>query len=209
MMTDYKILESTQSPINGLVVVEDGSGLTKRLTVNGITQSGGVVGKVWQEPLDLVKSIKPKVDRCLILGLGTGTIAKNVLGLWPDVSITGVEIDPVIVGMGQKYFGLNELNIEVVIDNANSFTKRSKEKFDIILFDVYVGNKVPKVFSDATYIKSLKKLIKDGGIIAFNRLFARGYTEEPKAFHQVLQSNFSKVVPVFGEANVIFVCNSS
>ena len=81
MSDEFKVLESTQSPINGLVVVEEGAGLTRRLTVNGITQSGGVVGKVWQEPLELVKSTRSKVDTCLILGLGTGTIAKNIQGL--------------------------------------------------------------------------------------------------------------------------------
>ena len=111
--------------------------------------------------------------------------------------------------MGQKYFGLNELGIKVVIDDAKSFTERSKEKYDLVLFDVYVGNKVPKVFNETAYIKSIKKLTKDGGIIAFNRLFARGYTESSKEFHQVLQSSFSKVIPVFGEANVIFICDSS
>ncbi len=182
MTGEFKVLESIQSSINGLVVVEEGAGLTRRLTVAGITQSGGVVGKVWQEPLELVKSNKPKVDKCLILGLGTGTIAKNVYGLWPDVLVTGVEIDPVIVGMGQKYFGLNELNIKVVIDDANSFTKKSKEKYDLVLFDVYVGNRVPKIFNSNTYIKSLKRLLKSKGIIAFNRLFTRGYTQDSKSF---------------------------
>lgn len=210
MINKFKVLESTQSPVNGLVVVEEGSGLTRRLTVNGITQSGGVVGKVWQEPLELVKSIKPKVDKCLILGLGTGTIAKNVQGLWPKVKITGVEIDPVVVGMGQKYFGLNELSIKVVIDDAYSFTKKGvKDRYDLVLFDVYVGNRVPKVFNETTYIKSIKKLTKDTGIIAFNRLFARGYTESSKEFNKVLQNNFSKVIPIFGEANVIFICSMS
>lgn len=209
MTGEFVVLESIQSPINGLVVVEEGAGLTRRLTVAGITQSGGVVGKVWQDPLDLVKSKKPKVDTCLILGLGTGTIAKNVCDLWPNVSITGVELDPVVVGMGQKYFGLNDLNIKVVIDDANAFTIRSKEKFDIVLFDVYVGNRVPKVFSNENYIKSIKKLLKGKGIIVFNRLFARGYTEDAKEFHEVLQNSFSKVIPVFGEANVIFICQTS
>lgn len=209
MTNEFKVLESIQSPINGLVVVEEGSGLSRRLTVNGITQSGGVVGKVWQEPLELVKKMKPDVNSCLILGLGTGTVAKNILDLWPKVKITGVEIDPVIVGMGQKYFALNELGIEIVIDDAKSYTEKSKDNYDLVLFDVYVGNRVPKVFNETAYIKSIKKLIKDSGIITFNRLFARDYTEDAKEFHKVLQTSFSRVVPVFGEANVIFICGMS
>ena len=211
MAGNIKILESTDSPINGPVVVEE-LGSSRKLTVNGIVQSGNVVEKVWKEPLQHIKSLLPDAGNCLILGLGAGSIVKGVKDNWSRIKITGVEVDPVIVGLGQKYFGLNDLNIKIVIDDALIFTINeinNKHKYDLILFDVFIGNRIPVVYGKEAYIKLIKKILNKDGVIAFNRIIAGDYADDTKEFHEILKKHFKKIVPVFGSANVVFACSNS
>jgi spermidine synthase len=208
-LSGAKILEEADSPINGKLTVIRDLAWGVHIKVGGLTQSGGVAEKVWHSSLKEVKKIKPEVKKCLILGLGGAGAAKAVKRYWSRAAITGVEIDPIMINLGEKYMGLKESEVKVVIEDAMKFVKRQTkkgEKYDLILVDVYVGDTIPKKFITPTFYNLAKKLLEKNGVVVINRLY---YDEKRKLAdktHQDLEKIFSEVMAVFPEANIMFVC---
>ena len=75
----------------------------------------------------------------LILGLGGGSAARLARALAPRARIVGVEIDPRVVALARRWFGLGELGLEVVRADAEGFLAGCRERFDAVLEDVFVG----------------------------------------------------------------------
>lgn len=203
-----KKLEEVQSPVNGKIEVIRGIAFGTYIQVENLTQSGGVVYEVWETVLKKVRKIKSHADSCLILGLGGGSVAKLTEKYWPEAAITGVDIDPLMVEMGKKYLGFDEKRTEVVIGDAEEYlTKVSgrKQKFDLIFVDMYVGTQVPRQFESLEFIKLLKKVLKSDGVAVFNRLYYGEKRKEAVQFSQKLSKVFKEVLPIYPEANVMYV----
>jgi spermidine synthase len=101
-----------------------------------------ITGSVWDAlaaPLLLLP--KPRRNRVLILGLGGGSAARVVRALAPRARITGVEIDPVVVRAARRWFDLDGLDVEVVKGDARLYLEQSRRRFDVILEDVFIGNR--------------------------------------------------------------------
>src|SRR4030043_825753 len=126
-LTGTQILEEVNSPINGNIKVVKGLAFGTYIQVEGLTQSGGILKSVWRKPLKKLKNERiEKLKNCLILGLGGGTGAGLVREFWPDVKITGVDLDPVMIALGRKYLGLDKYGVNVVIGDAYEYVENSK-----------------------------------------------------------------------------------
>jgi spermidine synthase len=71
---------------------------------------------------------------------------------------------------------------------------------------MYVGDTIPEKFVKPSFYNLIKKLLEKNGVIVVNRLY---YDEKRKLAdktHQDLEKIFSKIMTVFPEANVMFVC---
>lgn len=111
--------------------------------VGGFEQSGPLVKAVWEKALENITETPKTV---LILGLGCGIVAKLIAKKFPDALITGVEIDPVMIEVGEKYFGLGKIpKLKIINVDAKIFLKKYKKKFDVVINDVYVGGKAPRL----------------------------------------------------------------
>ena len=199
-----KILEEVQSPINGKIEVVKSMGLGIYIQVEGITQSGGVVYDIWKYTLRRLVKKKKDVKKVLILGLGGGSAAKLVQKYWPEAKVVGVEIDPEMVRLGRKHLGLRSVDIH--IQDAKDFCKKSDQKHDLILVDLYLADSYPKIFESKGFISNVKKLLLENGIIVFNRLYYGDKRPEAVKFGRKLEKYFPKVEIVFPEANVLFLC---
>ncbi|OGY15642.1 MAG: hypothetical protein A2784_04485 [Candidatus Chisholmbacteria bacterium RIFCSPHIGHO2_01_FULL_48_12] len=143
------------------------------LRVDGLTQSGGLMEEIWGKTMKIVYSQQLSVNRILILGLGGGTAAKVVKQYWPQVKITGVDIDPVMIELGEKYLGL--AGVTKIIADAVEWVAKSKQKFDGILVDVYQGRRIPKSVTSKAFLESLSQ---KGRWVIFNRLKFKGQNNE-------------------------------
>lgn len=197
-------MEERQSTINGRIMVVRSLGFGTYIQVEGLTQSGGVVYDVWRTTLGKIRRKNLKKKNCLILGLGGGSAALLVKKFWPEAKITGVDIDPVMVELGQKYLGLESLN--VVIKDAHDFIKRTKEKFDLILIDTYIGYEYPKKFEKEEFLFLVKKSLSKEGLAVFNRLYSGEKRPLAIKFGEKLEKVFSKVDFVYPEANLMLLC---
>lgn len=197
-MLGTKILEERKSEFNGDIKVIRSLGFGTYIQVNGLTQSGGVVESIWKETLKKIK--KEKINKVLILGLGGGTVAKLAKKYWPKSEITGVEIDPVMVELGGKYLGLTDT--KVIIQDAYGFIKKNAEIYDLVIVDLYVGDKFPEKFEKEEFLKKLTK----NKLIVFNRLYFGEKRKETVRFGNKLEKIFSKADWFYPQANLMFIC---
>lgn len=194
-----EVLEKIYSPANGEISVVENLFGGKELRIGGVTQSGGLVEKLWKTTLSTIPSSGFQVTNCLILGLGCGTVARLVNERWPEARITGVEIDPVVVEMGRKYFGLGEIkNLEIVIGDAIKVIREKKEvrgkEFDLILVDLYLGKDYPKAAESKEFLQELKNILNKKGLVVINRLYyTPSFQKEAENFLLKVKEIFSKV----------------
>ncbi|SRR5258708_3120831 len=206
LLSGTRILEETSSKFNGdIQVVRDFTWGTY-IHVNGVTQSGGILNKIWEEMLKKVLETKPHVHNCLILGLGGGSVARVVSRYWVGSSITGVDIDETMVKLGEKYLYLDKIDISIKIEDAAKFVEGNKNKYDLILIDLYCGSKFPEKFESEKFMKSVKNLLASGGIAIFNRLYGADRRADSMKMGAKLEKVFWKVDYVFPQANLELIC---
>lgn len=175
-------------------------GWHKYVTTGVLTQSGGLIGDLWSP---LISNFQFPISNCLVLGLATGTVVKILNKKYKGVKVTGVEIDPVMIGIGKKYFGLDKIpNLKIVNIDANKY--HSKEVFDLLLVDLYIGDKPPKFIYTHAFLKKIKKFSKRA---IFNHLF---YDEKKKLAAQVLikrlDKYYQKITLRHVLTNVMIIC---
>ena len=205
------VLEEVDSPINGHIQVIKDLVWGIQIKIGGLTQSGGVVKSVWKTTLRylLSKGFVPK--KCLILGLGGGSAAQLVRNFWKESEIVGVDVDPIIVQLGKKYLKLDAVLAKMVIDDGLSFCRSSLEKgviYDLILVDMYVGDKYPQKFESIDFVKLVEKLLSPKGVVIFNRLYYGEKRIDAYIFSKILESVFKNVSYIYPEANIMFVCSN-
>lgn len=213
LLTGQKVLAEAFSPINGkLTVIRDLSWGT-HIMAGGVTQSGGVAEKIWRAALKRIKDRK-KIEKVLILGLGGGSIAKLIREFWgEEVEIVGVEIDPIMVSLGEKYMGLKENKVETYIKDAFEFCQEEidkNRKYDLICMDVYVKHDVPEKFASLKFLKMVKRLIAKDGMAIFNRLYYDQKKAQAMELYRKLETVFTKAEILHPEsdliANIVFIC---
>ena len=198
------MLEEVNSPISGLIQISRFFGRPK-MVIGGLEQSGSFIKSIWKKGLKKIHNSKFMIHSSLILGLGGGTAAKLVNQFWPEAKIVGIEIDPVIIGLAKKYFALGKISsLKIINADAAEWVKR-KEKFDLILVDVYLGDKVPKSCETKEFLKNIKKLISPGGFVIFNRLNYKEKKKETEDFIKKLEKIFPQVSLIQTPSNLLIV----
>ena len=209
-MLGTKILEEKESKYNGKLLVVRTFGMGTYLQAGGLTQSGGIVETIWKQTLRQVKNEDQDMKSCLILGLGGGTVAKLVSKYWPGTKITGVDIDSIIVELGKKYLGLDQVSVDIKIQDAfDHFSNHQLltiNYYDLIIIDLYQGDKFPDKFETENYIDIVRSHLSENGIAVFNRLYYGDKRPQAVKFGRKLEKIFTKVDWFYPEANLTFLC---
>lgn len=113
-----------------------------------------------------------KFHNILVLGVAGGSVIKTLVDeIKYKGKITGVEIDPEIITIAQKYFNLNAIpNLEIVIEDAFEFVLRTKETYDLIIIDVFQDTTMPNFLFQDFFINHINLLLKVNGFILFNTM---------------------------------------
>lgn len=115
-----------------------------------------------------------KPQRVLLLGVGGGTIARELLEKWPDVEIVGVDISEEVIEWAKENFGLEELKMTLLIEDGFGYVDRVSQtpqlikKYDLILVDMWDGCWFPFRCMTAEFIEKCKKVLKKSGRIHIN-----------------------------------------
>lgn len=205
-------IEVLGSPVNGEISVYEDLFGKKTVRIDKVSQSGELVDKIWNRALREIHNSKFIIRNSLILGLGCGGCAKLVSKKWPEAKIIGVEIDPVVVEIGKKYFDMGKIsNLKIVIGDAIKLINTKhlilKTKYNLILVDLYLGQEFPKEAESKEFLNGVKKLLDKGGVAIFNRLSYGQYQKPAIEFAEKLKQYFTKIHTEEVITNLLIFCS--
>jgi spermidine synthase len=113
-----------------------------------------------------------KFEDVLILGVAGGSVIKTLVNeVKFKGKITGVEIDKDIVEIANNYFKLDEVkNLELIVDDAFEYVLKTKEKYDLIIIDIFQDTTMPNFLFEDFFINRINFLLKTEGFILFNTM---------------------------------------
>lgn len=207
-LLSFKVVFQDQSKISGLIEVVMVLN-QPRLMVGGMIQSGGLVRKIWEKGIKKLKKEKKKVAKALMLGFGGGDAAFVIDKHYPEAQVTGVEIDEKIIKASKRYFNLGSLKrLEIIIDDGLEFLRFSKDRYDLILVDVYLGQKMPEKFKTKAFFKLAKKRLNNRGALVLNHLFFGKYREQAERLIETMEQEFNKIRLVRVASNLLILASA-
>jgi spermidine synthase len=179
-----------------------------RVVVEGARRTlriDGSFASTWQPGRETTRSVwdgiaagllalpKPSRGRVLLLGLGGGSAARVVRAVAPGARIVGVEIDPAVVRVARRWFGLDALGVEVVLGDAAGFLARTRARFDAVLEDVFTGD-AKRLAKPAGFplpaLAHARRVLRPGGVVVCNTL------DESAQVRAALGARFRRIVQV-------------
>ena len=103
----------------------------------------------------------------LILGMGTGTYATQVLKYFDNVNVEGVEIDDKITDLAHKYFELPE-KAKVTTYDGRAYLAAIDKKYEVIMVDAYQDITIPFQMSSTEFFNMVKEHLNPGGVMVVN-----------------------------------------
>jgi spermidine synthase len=147
-------------------------------------------------------------ESILVLGVAGGSVIKTLVD---DVKfegkITGVEIDAEVITLANKYFDLDKIqNLELIIGDAFEFVLRTKDKYDLIIIDVFFDTTMPNFLFEDYFIHRVQFLMNLNGFILFNTMVL---TEKDKLRNSLYKEKFVndysiRMYPKVEEHNELF-----
>lgn len=112
------------------------------------------------------------MEHILILGVAGGSVIKTLIEeIEFKGKITGVEIDADIIKVANKYFALDKISqLDIVIDDAFEFVLKTKNKYDLILIDIFQDTTMPNFLFETFFVNRLCFLLRSRGFILFNTM---------------------------------------
>jgi spermidine synthase len=155
------------------------SGTVRNLRFDATMQSaidlsdGLTSGVRYPDYMQLSLAFKPDATRVLVLGLGGGAITKRFWHDYPQVTVDSVEIDPAVVGIAKKYFGLPvDARSRVYAQDARRFVQTSKGTWDIVVMDAYYADALPFHLTTQEFFRETKARMAPDGVVAYNVISA-------------------------------------
>jgi spermidine synthase len=132
------------------------------------------------------------VEKVLVLGLGLGSVPQMLEKKFnKQFEYHLVEIDEVIIGLAQEYI-LTSLKspMQIIHTDAMVYLNVCREKYDLIIMDIFEDNKVPKIFETKEAVSGMKNLLAKNGCLLYNRLNINDNDfEETKLFYESVFKN--------------------
>ncbi len=207
-----KIVE-IYSAVNGKIQINEIFG-KKYIVVGNLTQSGQSVNQMWKKFFRKIKLIDSNPQQILLLGVAGGTLIHILNNIFPNAKIIGVDIDPLIVNLGKKYFDLDKVkNTQIKISDAQHFVQELSQKknikFDLIISDLFMGRNIPKFTENKIFLKNLFKLLNPGGLMIFNRLYFQNYKSEARVFLDKIKEMFKDINSYHLDFNIFITVRNS
>lgn len=127
----------------------------------------------------------------LILGMGTGTYARQCRKYLGDMRIEGVEIDQSITELSREFFDCPE-DISVTTYDGRAYLNAVDKKYDVIMVDAYQDITIPFQMSSVEFFQLVKEHLTENGVMVVN-MNMRGSKEGN--INQYLSDTIASVFP--------------
>jgi spermidine synthase len=170
----------TADPARGVMAVEQSAygemRVVDREDTRNLIIDGGLYGSVdpgtWESlvpyvhVIDIAKEFYTQPGEMLLVGLGSGSIAKSFsLDGW---RVDAVEMNPVVPRVARRYFGLDSTDAEVYEMDARRFLLTHKWTYDLVVMDAFGGSDLPLRPVTTEAFGLIRSRLAPGGILAMN-----------------------------------------
>lgn len=141
-------------------------------------------------------ALADNANSALILGMGTGTYARQLKQYYPKMNITGVEIDQKITDLAGEYFD-EPADIPVTTYDGRAWLAASHDKYDVIMVDAYQDITIPFQMSSTEFFTMVREHLNPGGVMVVNmNMISDGQGSINEALSDTIAS-------VFGNGNTL------
>ena len=150
------------------------------------------------------------MESVLMIGLATGTIARQHIAVYGDIPMTGVEIDPGIIEVGAQYFDMNSEmmpSLTTYAEDGRYILNSLDSEYTVIGIDAYKPPYIPWHLTTVEFFQELRQHLSDNGVVVINV----GRTTQDRRFVDALTHTMAYVFPsihamdVPGSLNTILV----
>ena len=111
----------------------------------------------------------PLLKTATIMGLGAGSMAKNLLSSFTDLNLHAIEYREEVVKAAKEYFYLPDSERLVIhIDDAGNYIKNTDVKSDIIFSDLYNSGGMDPKQGQVAYLRDCKDALTKQGVLVLN-----------------------------------------
>jgi spermidine synthase/MFS family permease len=184
---DEKSVETGQTLVSGqgerfYVRFTASHGSTRKLKFDRFTQSSLFLtddgselrrpyesASIYTDMLHLPYVFHPEMKDVLIIGGGAGVVPMIFRRAYP-VSIDVVEIDPAVVKVAEKWFGLRaDERMSIYAQDGRMFVHNARKQYDLIIVDVYTaGDRIPFHLTTREFLLEVKAALRPQGIVLIN-----------------------------------------
>ena len=154
------------------------AGKSVRLYTNGVFHSQWnpnrlLTRSVWDSLMLSAFFMEPdQLRRVLVLGVGGGVVIKQLVKLFPDIEVVGVELDQVHISVARKWFNVSQTDAELIQADATVWLRDYEgPKFDLIIEDLFGdtdGEVSRSVCVDDQWSDLLCQHLNDSGVLTVN-----------------------------------------
>ena len=109
-----------------------------------------------------------QVNSMAIVGLAGGTVARQATAVFGPIPIDGYEIDPAIIKVGQKYFGMTMPNLIPIAQDGRWGLEHNSSRYSIIAVDAYRPPYIPWHLTTREFFQIVHDHLTDDGAMAIN-----------------------------------------
>jgi predicted membrane-bound spermidine synthase len=156
----------------------------------------------------LARGYTRKIDNVLCLGLGGGIVPMEFAR--EGVNVDAVEINPAVVPMAQRWFGLEPSKLHITIDDGREFLNRCTKQYDVVLLDVFLGDSSPSHLVTREAFTAIRKILRPGGTVVMNVFvnFNPGADFFASSLYQTLTTVFPHIrIHTAGKINAFYVAS--
>jgi spermidine synthase len=174
---EEKILELRESPYNSIVIRQYGDIVSMNFGYNKTIYTESEFYRLDDRVLPVTYTqfmtaglmYAAETRKILEIGFGGGRTSWYLHRFLPQATVLSVELDPVVLELARKYFGIkDEPGFGVTNEDGRIFLSRSEEKYDIILIDAYRGPFVPFHLLTKEFYALVKAHLAEGGVVVQN-----------------------------------------
>lgn len=108
------------------------------------------------------------VHNMAIVGLAAGTSVHQATEVFGTIPIDGFEIDPRIISVGERFFGMNQPNLNAIAQDGRWGLEHGTNKYDLIALDAYRPPYIPWHLTTVEFFQIVKDHLTEKGAAAIN-----------------------------------------
>jgi len=133
------------------------------------------------------------ISNLLLIGAAAGTVPGLYTAIYGSIPITGVELDPQIIAVGQQLFDANWPNYTAVAADGRRWLAQQPAdlRFDVIAIDAYRPPYIPFHLTTVEFFRLVDAHLSEDGVVAINV----GRTDVNAALVEAMAATMQQVFP--------------